>query len=63
MAYMWNRKKWYKLTYLQNKNKLTDLENKLMVTRGKGRAWIDLEFEIDIYTLLYLKQITNKGLL
>ena len=34
-----------------------------MVTRGKGRAWIDWEFEIDIYTLLYLKQITNKGLL
>ena len=28
-------KKWYKWTYLQNKNRLTDIENKLMVTKGK----------------------------
>ena len=31
-----------------------------MVTRGKG---IVREFEIDMYTLLYLKWITNKVLL
>ena len=34
---MWNLKKWYKLTYLQNSllwNRLTDIENKLMGTRG-----------------------------
>ena len=31
-----SKKKWYKWTYLQNRNKLTDLENKLMVARGKG---------------------------
>ena len=34
IAYMWNLKKWYKWTYLQNRNRLTDVENKLMVTRG-----------------------------
>ena len=37
-----------------------DLENKLIVTRGKG--WgegIVREFGIDMYTLLYLKWITN----
>ena len=27
----------YKQTYLQNRNRLIDLENQLMVTRGKGR--------------------------
>ena len=35
-----------------------------MVTRGEG--WEDgivREFEIDMYTLLYLKPITNKDLL
>jgi len=29
-------KKWYKWTYLQNKNRLTDLQKELMVTRGEG---------------------------
>ena len=30
-----NFKKWYKWTYLQNRNRLTDIENKLMVTKGE----------------------------
>ena len=30
------RKKWYKWTYLQNRNRLTDLESELMVTQGGG---------------------------
>ena len=34
IAYMWNIKKWYKGTYLQNGSRVTDVENKLMVTRG-----------------------------
>ena len=38
IAYMRNLKKWYKLTYLQNRNRLTDTENKLMVTKGE-RGW------------------------
>ena len=51
-------------TYLQNRNRLTDLESKLMVTRGEGcRGGIDWEFGIDMYKLLYLKYITNKDLL
>ena len=36
IAYMWNLKKWYKWTYLQNRNRLADIENKLMVTKGEG---------------------------
>ena len=32
-----------------------------MVTRGEGRGkGIDWEFETDMYTLLYLKWVTNK---
>ena len=35
-----------------------------MVTREEGQGvGIDWEFGIDTYTLLYLKQITNKDLL
>ena len=44
--------------------RLTDLENEFMVTRGEG--WgkgIDWEFGMDMYTLLYLKWVTNKDLL
>ena len=48
---------------LQNRNRLTDIEKKLMVTKGETWGGINLEFEIKIYTLLYVKQINNKGLL
>ena len=49
---------------LQNRNRLTDLENELIVTTGEG-LWggIDREFGIDMYILLYLKHVTNKDLL
>ena len=40
IAYMWNLKKWYKWTYLQNRNRLTDLENELIVTK-RGRQGRD----------------------
>ena len=30
------KKKGYKWTYLQNRNRFTDIENKFMVTKGKG---------------------------
>ena len=47
-----SKKKWYKWTYLQNRNRLTDL--------GKG---ILRDFGMDMYTLLDLKWITSKVLL
>ena len=34
ITYMWTLKKWYKWTYLQNGNKLIDIENNLMVIKG-----------------------------
>ena len=49
---------------LQNRNWLTDLKIKLMVT--KGETWEEetsQETGINIYTLLYINQITNKDLM
>ena len=53
---MWNLKKWYKGTYLQNRNRVTDVENQLMVTREE-RRWGGINWKIgtDIYTVLYIK--------
>ena len=49
-------KKMVQGTYLQNRNRVTDVENKIMVTRGeRGGGGINWEFGIDMYTLLYLK--------
>ena len=36
ISLMRNLKKWYKLIYLQNRNRLTDVENKHDYQRGKG---------------------------
>ena len=55
IIYMWNLKKWYKWTYLQNRNRVTDVENKLMVTSGDKERGINWETGIDIYTLLSIK--------
>ena len=47
---------------LQNRKRLTDLQNKLMVCWGE--RWgerVVKEFGRDMYTLLYLKLITKKG--
>ena len=35
ITYMWNLEKEYKWTYLQNRNRLTDIENILMVDKGE----------------------------
>ena len=34
ITYVWNLKKGYKWIYLQNRNRVADVENKLMVTSG-----------------------------
>ena len=50
---MWNLKKGYKWTYLQNRNRLTDFENKLLVTKGE-RWWegIDWVWDWHMHTLV-----------
>ena len=40
------------------KQKVTDVEHKLMVTKGKRRV-INWDMHIDRYTLLYIKQVTR----
>ena len=37
----WNLKKWYKWTYLQNRNRLTDIEKNLWLPKGKGEGGRD----------------------
>ena len=51
---MWNQKG-YKRTYLQNRDRVTDVENKFIVTKGWGREGINWETGTDIYILLYIK--------
>ena len=54
---------------LQNRKIFTDLENELVVAGGAGVEGGELvegtvmEFEMDTYTLLYLKCMTNKDIL
>ena len=51
IAYMWNQKK-NDINELIYKTviRVTDVENKFMVTRGKGWGGINWKVEIDIYT-------------
>ena len=60
---MWNLNKKYKPTYLQNRHRLTNIENKLTVTKGYRGGGINWEIGMDIYTLLYIKEVNNKDLL
>ena len=48
-AYMWNIEKQYRLSYLQSRNRNTEIENKCMNTKG-GRwgGWRNWGIEIDI---------------
>ena len=43
----------YKWTYVQNRNRPTDIENKFTVT--KGESWRgEMKFGINTHTLLYI---------
>ena len=42
ITYMWNLKKRYKRTYLSNRKKCADTENKFMVTKGEKGGRIHL---------------------
>ena len=44
-------------------NKFTDIENKLMITKGKVEGEINKEVVMNKHTLLNIKEITNKDLL
>ena len=61
---MWNLKYDTKWTYLQSRNRLTDIENRVVVAKGEcvggGMGW---DFGISICKLLYMEWINNKVLL
>ena len=60
---MWNlKKKKDKLIYKTEIDPQTQKTN-LWLPRRKGRGGINQEVEINIYIILYIKQITNKELL
>ena len=57
-------KKSNKEAYLQNRNRLTDVENRPVVTKGGGWGWgRDWEFGISGCKQLYIEWINNKVLL
>ena len=55
---------WHKWTYLQNRNRLTDIEIRLVVAKGEGGGTgMDWDFGVGRCKLLYLEWINNKVLL
>ena len=48
---------------MQNRNRLTDKKQTYSYQEGKVGGGVNYEFEINTYTLLYIKQITKKDLL
>ena len=45
----------YNKIQTQNRNRLTDVANKLLVTRGQGWGEINWNPGVDIYTLICIK--------
>ena len=58
-AYIWTLEKWFWWTYLQGRNRNTDMENGLVVTVGKGEGGTNGESSIEIHTLPYGKWIAS----
>ena len=55
-------KTWHKWTYLWNRKRLTDIENRFVVAKGEGgRGVIDWEFRISKCKLLYIGWINNRS--
>ena len=50
-----NLEKWYRLIYLQSRNRDTDVENKRMDTKGGREGGMKWEIGINIYSLLCIK--------
>jgi len=55
---------WHKWTYLQKRNRFTDIENRLVVASGEGGgSGMDWEFGVSRCKLLHLEWISNEVLL
>ena len=61
---MWNLNNNTNKCICETETDPTDTENKLTVTKGKcKRGGTNLKYWINRYTLLYVKQISNKDIL
>ena len=56
ITYMWNLR-YDRRSYLQNRNRLTDIENRLVVAKGGGG--MEWEFGISRCKLVYIEWINN----
>ena len=55
---------WHKWTYLQNRNRLTDMENRFVVAKGEGGGnGMDREFGVIRCKLSHLEWISNEVVL
>ena len=54
-TYVWNLGRWYPWTYLQGRNRDTDIENRLVDTAGEGEGGMNWESSIEIYALPCVK--------
>ena len=53
---MWNLKIMVQMNlFTKKRNRVTDVENKVMITGGKGGGGINWEIWTDLYTLLCIK--------
>ena len=59
-AYMWNLEKWYRWSYLQNRNRDTDVENKHIDGCKGEEGWDELgDQDWHIYTIDTMYKIDN----
>ena len=56
ITYMWNLR-YDRRSYLQNRNRLTDIENRLVVAKGGGG--MEWEFGVSRCKLVYIEWINN----
>ena len=58
-TYIWNLERWYWWTYLQNSNRDTDVENRLVDIVGEGESGTNWESIMETYMLPYIKYIPS----
>ena len=60
---VWCLENWYRWSYLQNRNRDTDAENKHMDPEGGRGGGVNPDPGIDVCAPQWLKQVTNENLL